>query len=305
MRRFLWIGAWLCAAFLAAPASALRIVTTTPDLASVAQEIAGESAEVSSIAKGTQDPHYVDAKPSFIRRVNRADVLIFTGMELEIGWLPTLVEKSRNRNLTPGSSRLINASEAIEEKLEAPEEGKQLSRSDGDVHPEGNPHYMLDPRSGLAVAEYLAERLSEIDPERSETYRANLKAFQETLQKRIEDWEARLESWRGKKVVAYHATWSYTAEWLGIDVIAHVEEKPGIPPGPRHLATLDARLKNEKIAAVIAASHLSPKLAQAVAKRAGVRFARLPMMVGAEKEVKSYIDLIEAIAVQFEELDKP
>ncbi|MDE0021185.1 MAG: metal ABC transporter substrate-binding protein [Candidatus Poribacteria bacterium] len=303
MRRAI-VALWTVSAFfLCDSACALRIVATTPDLAAVAKEIAGEDVDVHAIVKGTQDPHYVEAKPSYIRRVNRADILIYTGMELEVGWLPLLIEGARNRHMTPGSRRLINASEAVKEKLEVPEE--ELQRSDGDIHAEGNPHYMLDPRNGILVAELLAERFSEIDPERKEQYEANLKAFQTAYKERIKDWEERLKAWKGVKIVAYHRTWAYASNWLGFEVIGHVEEKPGIPPGPRHLANLIAQIRSEKAVAVVASSHFSPKIPQATASRAGVKYIPLPQTVGAYKEVKTYADMFEKIAVELEKAMSP
>ncbi len=303
MRRAIFALCTIFALFLCDSAYALRIVTTTPDLAAVAKEIVGDNADVHAIAKGTQDPHYVEAKPSYIRRVNRADILIFTGMELEVGWLPKLIEGARNKHMAPGSRRLINASDAVKEKLEVPEE--ELHRSHGDIHAEGNPHYMLDPRNGILVAELLAERFSEIDPERKEQYEANLKAFETAYKKRIKDWEKRLEAWRGVKVVAYHRTWAYLSNWIGLDVIGHVEEKPGIPPGPRHLANLIAQIKSEKAAAVVASNHFPPKIPQATANRAGVKYIPLPQTVGAYKEVKTYADMFEKIAVELEKAAEP
>lgn len=298
MRRAI-LALWTIAAFfLCDSADALRIVTTTPDLAAVAKEIVGGNADVHAIVKGTQDPHYVEAKPSYIRRVNRADILIYIGMELEVGWLPKLIEGARNKHMTPGSRRLIDASEAVKEKLEVPEE--EVHRSHGDIHADGNPHYMLDPRNGVLVAELLAERFSEIDPERKEQYEANLKAFQTAYKERIKDWEERLKAWRGAKIVTYHRTWTYTANWLGLDVIGHVEEKPGIPPGPRHLAKLIAQIKSEKAAAVVVSSHIPPKVPKTTASRAGVKFIALPPTVGAYKEVKTYADVFEKIAVELE-----
>lgn len=293
----------IVALFLCDSADALRIVATTPDLAAVAKEIAGDGVDVHSILKGTQDAHYVEAKPSYIRRVNRADILIFTGMELEIGWLPLLIEGARNRHLTPGNRRLINASKAVKKKLDVPEE--ELSRSDGDIHAEGNPHYMLDPRNGILVAKMLAERFSEIDPGRKEQYEANLKAFQTAYKERIKDWEKRLKGVSGVKIVTYHRTWTYTANWLGLDVIGHVEEKPGIPPGPRHLATLISRIRSEKAVAVVASSHFPAKVSKATASRAGVKYVPLPQTVGAYKEVKTYADIFEKIAVELEKAILP
>ena len=300
MRRVVLSLLIMFAVTLCGAADALRIVATTPDLGSVAQSIVGEHGKVDSIAKGTQDPHYVEAKPSYIRKVNRADVLIYTGMELEHAWLPLLIQGARNRRLTPGSRNLINASKAIPAKKKMEVLTGEQNRSQGDIHPLGNPHYMLDPRNSILVAKMLTERLSEIDPEHSAEYEANLAAFEKEFEMRIKDWKKRLEPWRGKKIVTFHKAWSYMARWLELDVIGTIEEKPGIAPGPRHLAELVARMKSEKVFAVVASSHVPPKVSMKTAERAGVPYIPLPPMVEAEKKVKTYADIFETIVARLE-----
>ena len=185
----------------AAGAGELRVVTTTPDLAAITRAVGGEAVEVTAIARGYQDPHYVEAKPSYMRRLSRADLLIYNGLELEIGWLPLLVQGSRNRRVLPGSDGILDASRGLA-ILEVP--AGEVDRSMGDIHPQGNPHYALDPRNGLRISAAVAARLQRLAPERSEEFERGLAAFKADLAKRVRDWEERTRHLRGRKVVAFH-----------------------------------------------------------------------------------------------------
>ena len=188
----------------------VRVVTSLPDFAAIAKEIGGDKVEVKSIGKGYQNPHFVDAKPSFIRDLNRADLLIYQGLDLEIGWLPVLITGSRNSKITALSAPgRLDASTLITNILEVPT--TRIDRSMGDIHPFGNPHYMLDPRNGILVAKGIAERLGQIDPENASFYGDNLKKFADRLVKKIKEWEAQLAPFKGTKVEAYHKSWDYFA----------------------------------------------------------------------------------------------
>ena len=275
----------------------VRIVTTTPDLAAIAQAVGGDRSDVRSIAKGYQDPHYVEAKPSYMRILNRADLLIYTGLELEVGWLPLLIQGARNPQVVPGAAGHLEASGGVR-ILEVP--SGQVDRSMGDIHPEGNPHYMLDPRNGLIVARTIAAKLKALSPGDAEVFERNLAKFQEDLNRKIADWEVRTAAFRGRKIVTYHKQWEYLTDWIGVEIADQVENKPGIPPGPRHIANLTARMKAEGIRVLLCSNCVDPKLAERVAERTGVRVLILPISVGGEPGIDTYADLFENIVSRLE-----
>ena len=270
----------------------LRVVTTTADLAAIARRVGGERVEVETIARGYQDPHYVQARPSYMRRVNRADLLVYTGLQLEIGWLPVLIEGARNPAVVPGASGLLDASRGIE-VLEVP--AGEVDRTMGDIHPEGNPHYLLDPRNGLVVAGVLAGRLGERAPADTATFNANLMQFQLDLGLEIISWEERAAALRGQQVVAYHKQWEYLAAWLGMEIMDYVEDKPGIPPSPRHLAGLVRRMREARVRIVLCANYVDPATARRVAAKTGARVVVLPVAAGGEEGVETYTGLFEVI----------
>lgn len=265
----------------------LSVVTTTADLAALAQAVGRERVKVESIAKGFQDPHYVEAKPSYMRLVNRARVLFYVGLQLEIGWLPLLVQGARNPSLLQ-----IDLSRGIS-VLERPT--GPISRAQGDVHPEGNPHYWLDPRNGVLMARRIAQELKALAPNDGAAFEQNLKLFESDLSRRRQKWEERIAPFRGTEVVAYHKEMEYLARWLGIFIIDYVEDKPGIPPSPRHLESLIQTMRQRKVKALLVSNATSPTIPQAVADKGGARMTVLPVSVGGEKGIASYGDLFEAI----------
>ncbi len=270
----------------------LQVVTTTTDLAALTRAVGGDHVDVYAIARGVQDPHYVDAKPSFIRKVNRADLLIFNGLELEVAWLPLLIEGARNRALTPGSAGLLDASAAIE-RLEVPL--GEVDRSQGDIHPEGNPHYLLDPHNGVLVAQLIGERLRQIDPAHADDYAASQAEFTADMASRIGDWEHRLQAIGSISLVAFHRTWTYLAPWADLRIANYIEEKPGIPAGPRHLRALVDQVAAEEIT-IIALAHYNPtRSAESLAQRSGARVVVLPAAVLAFDDVTTYPDVFERI----------
>jgi zinc/manganese transport system substrate-binding protein len=275
----------------------LRVVTTTTDLAALTRAVGGEHVDVHAIAKGVQDPHYVDAKPSFIRKVNRADLLIFNGLELEVAWLPLLIEGARNRALTPGSAGLLDASAAVN-RLEVPL--GEVDRSQGDIHPQGNPHYLLDPRNGVLVAQLIGDRLRQLDPAHADNYAAAQVQFAAEMGSRIEHWEHRLRAMGSISLVAFHRTWTYLGSWANLRIANYIEEKPGIPAGPRHLAALVDQVTAENIG-VIALAHYNPtRSAESLAERSGARVVVLPAAVLAFDDVATYPDVFERIVSVFE-----
>lgn len=292
---------WLTAiAFLypVAPAHAKpRVVTTTTDLAALVRAVGGDAVEVHSIVRGVQDPHYTEAKPSYMRRVNRADLLVAVGLQLEIVWLPLLINGARNPAIVPGSQGYLDASQSIP-VLEIP--SGQIDRSQGDIHPEGNPHFWLDPRNALPVAERIAERLSSLSPEDVDLFQANLITLRNRLENGITDWEKRMSPFRGREVVAYHKQWEYLAHWLDLTIIGYVEDKPGVPPSPRHIASLIEQMKARKVPILLCANFTPPKIPQQVARKTGARLLLLPPSVGGASGVETYIDLFEHLITELE-----
>ena len=271
-----------------AAGSRLRVITTTADLAAITRAVGGDFVEVESIARGYQDPHYVEVKPSFMVRLNRADLLLHIGMELEIGWLPLLLQGSRNPDL-----RVVPVSRDIE-VLQVPE--GEVSRRQGDVHPEGNPHFWLDPRHGQVMADQIAEVLMEMLPSEAHPgIYANLGRFRQDLEQRIIEWEERLVPWRGLEVVAYHQQYEYLLAWAGWKTTGYIEEKPGIPPAPRHIAALEEMMVRDSITTIISSNYIAPRIPDRIAGRTGSRYIVLPASVDGLEGIDDYLDLFETI----------
>jgi len=283
--------------FAAQANAQIRVVTTTPDLAAIAQKIGGDHIVVTAIAKGYQDPHYVQAKPSYMRLLNRADLLIYTGLELEVGWLPLIIQGARNPKITPGATGHLEASQGIA-PLEIPT--GQIDRSMGDIHPEGNPHYLLDPRNGLVVAKAIAMKLSELTPKHAQIFQKNLTQFQKHLQANIASWEIRLKPLQSKKIITHHKLWEYLANWLQLIIVNQVESKPGISPSPRHIAKLVSQMEAENIELLLCSNLADPKPAKRVSERANARLLILPASVGGEPEITTYTNLFEIIVSRIE-----
>ena len=262
-------------------------MTSIPDVAAIVKAIGGERATVESIAKGSQDPHYVEAKPSYMRVMNRARVLFYTGLQLEIGWLPLLVQGARNRSLVQ-----VDLSEGIS-VLERPT--GPISRAQGDIHPEGNPHYWLDPRNGISMARRIAQELKGIAPGDAALFDQNLKNFETDLDRRRQKWEERMAPFRGAEIVAYHKEWEYLAKWLGLSIIGYVEDKPGIPPAPQQVANIVRTMQQRKVKALLVANFTNPAIPQSVAEKGGAKLVILPASVGGEKGIDSYGDLFDSI----------
>lgn len=276
-----------------APAQ-VNIVTSVPDYAAIAKEIGGDRVEVTSLAKGYQDPHFVDAKPIFITRLNRADMLIYNGLSLEIGWLPILITGARNSEISsPSAIGHYNASVSVKNVLDVPT--APIDRSMGDIHPGGNPHFMLDPRNGIAVARSIAARLIRIDPENAAFYEENFKSFVSALKLKINTWETELAPFKGTEVVTYHMLWTYFLDWAGLKNAGTIEPKPGIPPSPSHTAELIRAMKRDNVRLIIAANYYPRKTASIIARKTGAEFLSLPAMVGGRDGIDTYIELFDAI----------
>lgn len=276
----------------------VKVVTTIPDLAALTQEVGKELVEVKSLARGDQDPHYLEPKPSFVVTVNQADLLIDVGLQLEIGWLPVLLTQSRNPRIQRGQNGYLNASEGIR-PLEIPT--GPVDRSMGDVHPEGNPHYWLNPKNGLIIAEKISERLALLDPPNAPTYRQNYQTFATAFLQKIRQWEQELKPFTGKKVITHHKSFSYFVDWSGLMVRNYIEPKPGIPPSPAHLLSLIELITTEKIPLLITENYYDPKSSQELAKKTGAKVLVLPTSVGGEKGVDSYEALFDHLIARLRE----
>jgi zinc/manganese transport system substrate-binding protein len=228
--------------------------------------------------------------------LREAKLLVFSGLELEVGWLPKLLDAAHNPDLRPGSPRLFEASSAVKHILEVPTGG--VDRSQGDIHPFGNPHFLLDPRNMLLVGDALAARLSELDPDGASTYQSGLANLHATLEPKIAAWEKQAASLRGAPVVGFHKQWEYLADWLGLDLVGYVEDRPGIPPSPKHLSELIDMMKTRKVKTVLVAPFNDVKAADEVASRAGVKPALLPASVGGVDNTGTYIALMDAIVAR-------
>jgi zinc/manganese transport system substrate-binding protein len=251
----------------------LEVVATTPDLAVVARDVGGADVHVVALALPTQDPHFVDAKPHLALALSRANLLLLTGAGLEVGWLPTLLTGSRNGDIQPGSTGYLDCSSLVG-LLEVPT--TPVDRSQGDIHPQGNPHYSYDPRRVETLAVGIGKRLSELDPTHKAGYFARTKSFVDGLRAARAGWEARLAKARGQKIIAYHNSLPYLAEWLGVEVVEHVEPKPGIPPNPSHVAHVLEAARANKVRVVLQQAYYPSGTSKLIADKAGAVFLQIP-----------------------------
>jgi len=281
-----------------AEAKKLKVVTTLPSLASITRSIGGDLIEVTSITKGAQDAHYVEAKPSYMVLLNRADLLIYSGLELEIGWLPLLIQGARNSQIAVGAKGSLNASTAVplESILEKPR--GEVDRSMGDVHPSGNPHFLLHPANSILVAQSITDKLSELDAAHAPDYQRNMDSFKATVQEKLSVLESKSAAIRGKEVVCYHPDWSYLLHWLQLDVAGYIELRPGIPPTPKHKREIIDLLQQRNIDVILISTWKEPTIAKEVANIVGARLVILPGEVQATPGIDDYITWIESMVFQ-------
>ncbi len=270
--------------------SKLRIMTATTDLAALAQEIGGEKVDVESIARGYQDPHFVEAKPSFLLKLRHADLLIVVGLELEIGWLPPLISQSTNPKIQVGAPGYFDASR-FAKILEIPT--GQVTRAEGDVHPLGNPHYWLDPENGLRIAKGIADKLTEMRPNDAAYFAQRYSAFEQHLKQADEKWLTEMKPYSGRKVVTYHRSWPNFAEHFGLNVVGYVEPRPGIPPSPQHTVELIGLMKREGVKVILVEPYFDLKTPNAIARDTGAQVIVLTPSVGGEKEITDYFKLFD------------
>lgn len=279
------------ALFAAAEArAAVKVVTTTQDLESIAREVGGDRIQVESLAKGYQNPHFVEPKPSFILKLHAADLLIVVGREMEIGWLPPLITQSRNTRIQPNGGRYLDAS-ATARILEIPI--GQITRAMGDVHPQGNPHYWLSPDNGRRIARAIQTKLAEISPADAGYFAQRYADFDRRLAEAEKRWTGAMAPYRGLKVVTYHRSWPNLTDQYGLNVIGYVEPKPGIPPSPSHTLALMQEMKRQQVKIIIIEPYFDSRTPNAIARDTGAQVVVLAPSVGGLKEAADYIKLFD------------
>ena len=270
--------------------AALNVVTTTSDLASIVSEVGGDKIAVESLARGYQDPHFVEAKPSFVLKLNKADLLVVVGRDLEIGWLPALINQARNARIQPGADGYFDAS-LTAKILDLPT--GQLTRAMGDVHPLGNPHYWLDPENGRLIAKAVQAKLSQKDPANAPYYAQRAADFDRRLSEAQQRWTSMMASYKGIKVVTYHRSWANFADAFGIDVIGYVEPKPGIPPTPQHTLDVIQAMRAQGIKLIIVEPYFDSKTPNSIASQTGGNVLVLPPSVGGVPAASDYLKLFD------------
>jgi len=275
----------------AAPArAALNVVTTTQDMASIAQEVGGDKIKVTPLAKGYQDPHFVEAKPSFVLILNKANLLIVVGRDLEIGWLPPLITQSRNAKIQPGAEGYLDPSTSAK-ILEMPT--GSITRAEGDVHPLGNPHYWLDPENGRRIAKAIEGKLSQMDPPNAAYYAQREADFEQRLAAAQQRWKAQIAPYKGLKVITYHRSWANFADAFGLNVIGYVEPKPGIPPTPQHTLDVINAMKAQNIKIIMVEPYFDTKTPNSIASNTGAKVLVVPPSVGGVPPVSDYFKLFD------------
>jgi ABC-type Zn uptake system ZnuABC Zn-binding protein ZnuA len=252
--------------------------------------VGGDKVKAESLARGYQDPHFVEAKPSFILKLHDAQLLVVVGRELEMGWLPPLITQSRNAHVQPGGRGYLDASQTAR-ILDIPT--GQITRAMGDVHPQGNPHYWLDPANGRRIAQAIQQRLSQLSPGDAAHFAQRYADFERRLTEAEKRWDAAMAPYKGTKVVTYHRSWPNFAERFGLDVIGYVEPKPGIPPSPAHTLSLMQEMKRQNVKIIVVEPYFDLKTPNAIARDTGALVLVLAPSVGGVKEATSYIALFE------------
>ncbi len=276
----------------------LNVVATTQDIASISKFIGGNQVNVISLTKGSRDPHFATAKPSMIRKVFRADLVIAVGAELEIGWLPALLQSGRNSNVLPGTQGYLDLSTVVNIK------GRpkvRVTRDMGDVHAAGNPHYWLNPDNGVLMANAIADRLSELYPEHEQLFHDNAKRFQSTINEKKKQWQSELSFLKGKNVISYHTSMLYLADAYGFKIVAYIEPKPGITPSASHLNKLIYTIKQQHIPLLIMEPYYEKRSAELLQRKTGIHVAVIPQSVGALPGADNYFKLFDKIAETIKE----
>ncbi|MBL4660641.1 MAG: zinc ABC transporter substrate-binding protein [Alcanivoracaceae bacterium] len=258
----------------------LNIFTCEPEWAALANEIGGNKVKAFSATHGKQDPHYIQARPSLIAKIRKADLLICTGAELEIGWLPLLLRKSANKDIQPGEKGYFITTSFV--KLL--DKGGIADRSRGDVHTSGNPHIHADPRRLAQVAEKLSVVMQQLDPNNADYYQQNSQLFLDKWHEAIIVWQTQAEVLKGRKIIAHHKSWIYLANWLNLEIIAYLEPKPGVAPTTSHLSSLLKTSESQQVDMIIYAAYQNPKSAKWLEKRSKIAAIELPFTIGGNKQ---------------------
>jgi zinc/manganese transport system substrate-binding protein len=298
-RVFSRAGCWLAVATIVTAslfspsvvaAKKLNVITATTDLASLAQEVGGDKINVESMAKGYQDPHFVEAKPSFLLKLQRADLLVVVGLQLEIGWLPPLITQSGNSRIQVGANGYLDASQ-FAEILEIPQ--GSITRAMGDVHPLGNPHYWLDPDNGRRVAKGIAGKLGEMDPQDAAYFQQRDQDFERRLAEADKKWQADMKPFHGRKVITYHNSAPNFAHHFGLNVVGFVEPRPGIPPTPSHTLDVINMMKRDHVKVIMVEPYFDRKTPDSIARESGGTVVEYLPSVGGVKEVTTYFQLFD------------
>ena len=288
--KLLAIPALLLAALVSTPAEAkLKVFACEPEWGSLVQELAGDKVDVDVATTALQDVHVVEAKPSLIAKVRSADLVVCTGAELEVGWLPQLIRQSGNTKVASGAGSFMAAMQV--KTLEKP---TALDRANGDVHPDGNPHVQMDPRRVLVIAKALDARLVQLDPANAAIYQSRLADFSKRWLAAMVKWQAQAAPLKGRKVVVHHISWVYLWDWLGIQQIGALEPKPAVPPTAAHLASLVGTTKSNNTLAIVRAAYQDPKPAAWLSDRTGVPAVTLPFTVGGDAQSKDLFGLFDS-----------
>ncbi|MGP0564541.1 MULTISPECIES: metal ABC transporter substrate-binding protein [unclassified Nitrospina] len=275
--------------------AAMKVVTTTEDIASLVREVGGNRVEVASLTRGYQDAHFVQAKPSLMVTLHDADLLIYQGLDLEVGWLPLLIQGARNSKIRFGEPGLLDMSLAVD-PIQIPT--GPVDRSMGDVHPFGNPHYTLDPENIKPMVFLLADHLAKLDPEHESEFESNRDRFVKRFKEKLNQWKRIMDPVKGARLVTYHRTWDYFLQRFGIESIGTVEVKPGVQPTPAHLAQLAEKMKSQKVTIILQASYYRLRFSELLAGKTGARILSLPPGVGGVPEARTTIDFFDFLVRQ-------
>jgi zinc/manganese transport system substrate-binding protein len=284
----------LALVFVASAHAKLNVVATLPDFAAVAREIGGDKVEITALAKPTEDPHFLDPRPSFVVKLRAADVLIEGGAELEIGWLPPLLQNARNAKIATGAPGRVVASQGLR-LMNVP---TNVTRAAGDVHALGNPHFMIDPIIAKVVAQHIAQTFSALDAANAAAYQANYKKFETTIDAKLQEWGAKMLPFKGRSIAAYHDSWPYFAHRFGLNLEIFLEPKPGIPPSPSHLAQVITAMKAQNCKAILVEPFQGRKTAEKVASSTGATVVDAAQFPGALPNTESYVALIDALVAR-------
>lgn len=295
MKRILLIASFVCSALTTQ--AKLNVVTTLPDFGSLAREVGGDKIDIVTLAKPTEDPHFVDARPSFVVSLRNADVLIDGGAELELGWLPPLLQNARNPKIEVGKPGRVQAAQGIR-LMNVP---GNVTRAAGDVHALGNPHFCADPIIAKAIAQHIAQSFAAVDPPNAAFYNENYKKFETTINTKLQYWGAMMQPFAGQHVAAYHDSWPYFAHRFGINIDVFLEPKPGIPPSPSHLTEVIGQMKSQQIKAIIVEPYHDRRIAEKVAHSTNAKVVEFAQFPGGIPNTDSYVALIDKLVSKLAE----